>query len=252
LLLHGLTGTPVEMAPLAAALEGRYPLWVTRVAGHATDVADLAETSWLDWYASAEAGLRALSAAAPRIVVVGLSMGALLGLRLAIEHRDLVAGLGLLSPAVALQRGVLRRSSRFLHALAALDARSGVLRGRLARVRFAKRGSDISDPAVRATHPGYREVPLRALLNLLLLQRVALRDAARVTQPVLVVHATHDHTCPIAAARALYARLGSRDKRLVVLEESFHVVTVDRERARVAAEVGRLLGAVSAGQPLAG
>jgi carboxylesterase len=238
------------MAPLAAAIEGRYPMWVARVAGHATDVGDLAETSWLDWYASAEAGLHALRAAAPRTVVVGLSMGALLAMRLAIEHREEVAGLGLLSPAVALQRGMVRRASRFLHALAALDARSSALRRQLARVRFSKDGSDISDAAVRATHPGYRQVPLRALLNLLLLQRVALRDAPQITQPALVVHATHDHTCPVAAARALYAQLGSRDKRLVVLAESFHVVTVDRERAHVAAEVVRLLDAVAAGQPV--
>ncbi len=239
------------MAPLRDALAGRHPLWVVRVAGHDTDVAELAETSWLDWYASAETGLRALHAAAPRLVVVGLSMGALLAVRLAVEHRDLVAGIGLLSPAVALQRGLVRRSSRLLHALAALDARSGALRTRLARVRFAKHGSDIADPTVRATHPGYRQVPLRALLNLLLLQRLVLRDAPRVTQPALVVHARHDHTCPIAAARALYARLGSRDKRLVVLEQSFHVVTVDREGARVAAEVVRLVDAVAARQPVA-
>jgi len=249
LLLHGLTGTPAEMAPLAAALAGRHPLWMVRVAGHATSVADLAETSWLDWYASAEAGARALTAAAPRIVVVGLSMGALLAVHLAIEHSDVIAGVVLLSPAIALQRGTVRRLSRFLRALAALDARSGALRARLARVLFPKHGSDIADPAVRATHPGYRQVPLRALLNLLLLQRVVLREAARVTQPALVVHAAHDHTCPIAAARALYARLGSHDKRLVVLEESFHVVTVDRERARVAAEVRRFVDAIAAGQP---
>jgi carboxylesterase len=134
--------------------------------------------------------------------------------------------------------------------LAALDARSGALRARLARVLFPKHGSDIADAAVRATHPGYRQVPLRALLNLLMLQRVALREAARVTQPALVIHAIHDHTCPIAAARALYMRLGSHDKRLVVLEESFHVVTVDRERERVAAEVRRFIDGIATGQPI--
>jgi len=251
LLVHGLTGSPAEMAPLAEALEGRHPLWVVRVAGHGTTVADLAETSWLDWYASAEAGLRALHAAAPRIVVVGLSMGALLALHLAIDHADAVAGIALLSPAAALQRGAVRRLSRLLHALAAVDARSAALRSRLARVLFAKHGSDIADDAVRATHPGYRQVPLRALLNLLLLQRVVLREAPLVRQPALVVHAVHDHTAPIAAARTLFARLGSADKRMVVLSDSFHVVTVDRERARVALEVGRFVEAVAAGKPVA-
>lgn len=241
LLIHGLTGTPAEMMPLAAALHGWHPLWVVRVAGHGTRVADLAETSWLDWYASATAGLHALTAAAPRVVVVGLSMGALLALHLAVERAEQVAGVALLSPAMALRRGTVRRVSRFLHALGALDARSAALRARLARVLLAKHGSDIADPQVRAHHPGYRQIPLRALFNLLMLQRIAWRDAPQITQPALVVHALHDHTAPVSAARELHARLGSREKRLVILEESFHVVTVDRERDTVRAEVQRFI-----------
>jgi carboxylesterase len=237
LLVHGLTGTPAEMMPIAHALRGRHPLWIVRVAGHGTTVTDLAETSWLDWHASAARGLHALAAVVPRVVVIGLSMGALLAVHLAIEQPQQVAGVALLSPAIALRRGTVRRLSRLLHALAALDARSALLRARLARVLFPKDGSDIADSEVRAQHPGYRHVPLRALLNILMLQRVVRREAPQVTQPALVVHAVHDHTCPIAAARELYDRLGSAEKRLVVLERSFHVVTVDCERARVRAEV---------------
>lgn len=237
------------MAPLAAALSGAYPVWNVRVAGHGTRVADLAETSWLDWYASVEPGLRALTAAAPHVVVVGLSMGALLGLHLAVERPDVVAGIVLLSPAAALRRGLVQRLGRALHALAALDARSAALRARLARVLFDKNGSDIADQQVRSGHPGYRQVPLRALLNLLLLQRVARRDAPRVAQPALVMHALQDHTCPVSAARELYERLGSRAKRLVVLEHSFHVVTVDRERETVIATVRDFVDTVAAGQP---
>jgi len=249
LLIHGLTGTPAEMMPIARALGG-HPLWIVRVAGHATSVSELAETSWLDWYASATRGLHALAAVTPRVVVVGLSMGALLGIHLAIEQPAHVAGLALLSPAIALRRGTVRRLSRFLHALAALDARSAILRARLARVLFPKDGSDIADDDVRAHHPGYRHVPLRALLNILMLQRIVRREAPRVTQPALVVHALQDHTCPVAAARDLYTRLGSREKRLTILERSFHVVTVDHERERVATEVARFVAAVAAGARL--
>jgi len=239
------------MAPLADALAGAYPVWNVRVAGHATRPQDLAETSWLDWYASVDPGFRALTAVTPRIVVVGLSMGALLAVHLAVEHPDTVAGVVLLSPAVALRRGVVRRFGRTLHALAALDARSAALRTRLARILFPKDGSDISDAAVRATHPGYRHVPFRALLNLLLLQRVIRREAPRLVQPALVVHAVQDHTCPVHAARELYAELGSREKRLVVLEHSFHVVTVDCERATVTNAVRTFIDEIAARQPTA-
>ncbi len=78
LLLHGLTGTSAEMMPVAEALLGRFPLFVARIAGHETSVAELAGSSWRDWYGSAVAGADALLAVTPRIVVVGLSMGAML------------------------------------------------------------------------------------------------------------------------------------------------------------------------------
>jgi carboxylesterase len=237
LLVHGLTGTPEEMVPVAEILAGRYPLWLARVAGHATSVADLAATSWPQWYTSVAAGADALLRVAPRIVVVGLSMGALLGMRLAVERGAAIAGLALLSPAVALRRPLVRWLAPPLRALGAADARWPRVRLALAPIAVAKSGSDIADPGVRRTHPGYRRVPLRALLNLLALQRLAWRDAPAIVQPTLVVHAVQDHTCPVGAARALHHRLGSPAKRLVLLEESFHVVTVDRERPRVLAEI---------------
>lgn len=241
LLLHGLTGTAGEMAPVAEALAGRYPLWLARIAGHETSVADLAASSWADWYRSAVTGAEALLATVPRIVVVGLSMGAMLGVRLAVERRDAVAGVVLLSPAIELGRPWLRRLERPFGALSSIDARLPPLQRLLARVVMTKGGSDISDVEVRSRHPGYRQVPLRALLNLMQLQRLAWKDAPAVSQPTLVVHAVNDHTCPLAGTERLFARLGSTPKRMVVLERSFHVVTVDCERDRVLTEIDAFL-----------
>src|SRR2546428_11933352 len=57
LLVHGFTGTPEEMRPLGEALTARgFPVYAVRLAGHGTDVADLARTRWTDWFASVEAG----------------------------------------------------------------------------------------------------------------------------------------------------------------------------------------------------
>ncbi len=244
LLLHGLTGTSAEMAPVAAALGGRFPLYLARIAGHETTVADLARSSFGDWYGSAVAGADALLRVTPRIVVVGLSMGAMLSVRLAVERREQVAGVALLSPAIELGREWIRRLRVPFRWLSSFDARSAGAQRWLARLAMTKGGSDIADLAVRSTHPGYRQVPLRALLNLMQLQRLAWEAAPAVTQPALVMHATNDHTCPLAGARRLFDRLGSHDKRMVVLERSFHVMTVDCERDLVIAELERLLGAI--------
>ncbi len=243
LLLHGLTGTSAEMAPLAEALAGRMPLYMARVAGHETSVGELARTSWRDWYASATAGADALLRVVPRIVVVGLSMGAMLAVRLAVERRDVVSGVVLLSPAIALGRAWVQRLRGPFRLLAAADAHLPFVPSLLARLVMTKGGSDIADLAVRATHPGYRQVPLRALLNLMHLQRFAWDAAPALTQTALVIHATNDHTCPIAAARRLFERLGSHDKRMVVLDRSFHVVTVDHDRELVITEIDAFLRA---------
>ena len=245
LLLHGLTGTSAEMAPVAEAWVGKYPLWLARIAGHETSVSELAGSSFADWYASAVEGADALSSVVRRIVVVGLSMGAMLTVRLARDRPAAVAGVGLLSPAIELGRPWLRRLRGPFGMLASIDAQSPLVQRWLAQIVTTKGGSDISDLAIRRTHPGYRQVPLRALLNLMQLQRIAWRAAPAVRQPALVMHATHDHTCPIAGARRLFARLGSADKRFVVLDRSFHVVTVDCERDRVLAEVAAFVSAVA-------
>jgi carboxylesterase len=247
LLLHGLTGTSAEMMPVAEALLGRFPLFLARIAGHETSVAELAGSSWRDWYGSAVAGADALLAVTPRIVVVGLSMGAMLSVRLAVERRAAVIGVALLSPAIELGRPWARRLRVPFGWLSTADARLPFLQRRLARFAMTKGGSDISDLEVRRTHPGYRQVPLRALLNLIQLQGIAWDAAPALTQPALVMHAANDHTCPLAGARRLFERLGSRDKRMVVLDRSFHVVTVDCDRDRVLGELDAFLAAFTAG-----
>jgi carboxylesterase len=230
------------MVPVAEALVGRYPLWLSRVAGHETSVVELARTSWRDWYASAERGIDALLTVTPRVVVVGLSMGAMLAIRLAAERRDRVAGMALLSPAIAIRRSWVRWLGLPFRVLGAVDARLPIVQRLLAPLVMTKGGSDIADLDVRSRHPGYRQVPLRALLNLLALQRSAWDAAPTLTQPALVIHAKHDHTAPIEAARLLFARLGSGAKRMVELDRCFHVVTVDCERALVLSELDRFLG----------
>src|SRR2546425_12707304 len=78
LLVHGFTGTPEEMRPLGEALAARgFPVYAVRLAGHGTDVADLARTRWTDWFASVEAGVARLRASTERPPGAGMSLGRL-------------------------------------------------------------------------------------------------------------------------------------------------------------------------------
>src|SRR5438105_15619117 len=98
-------------------------------------------------------------------------------------------------------------------------------------------GSDIHDAAARRVHPSNRLMPLKAALHLVELSEQVRPRLAELVQPTLVIHSKRDHTCPFDKnVEFLMSHLGSADKRVVALEESFHVITVDSERERVAQE----------------
>ena len=100
LLIHGLTGTPNEMRVLARGLHLQgYTVYAVKLAGHCGTLDDLVGTSWLDWLASVRRGADLLSRRVDRVVVGGLSMGAVLALALAQERPEHIAGVLALSPA---------------------------------------------------------------------------------------------------------------------------------------------------------
>ncbi len=199
LLIHGLTGTPYEMRYLGERLaEAGIRAYGIRVAGHCGAPEELGATAATDWYASAVAGFERLQSYGDPIIVIGLSMGALLATRLALERREEVAALVMLAPAFLLTRKV-EAMIRLVRPFA-----------RFARSIYVHKDapSDVASEDARRVHPGIRLMPISAVLNL----------------------------------NALSATLRSRlpaHTRLVALDRSFHVITVDSEKARVADEVIR-------------
>jgi carboxylesterase len=228
LLIHGLSGTPYEMRFLGERLAAAgIRVNAVRLAGHAGTPEQLGTVSHHNWYESAIAGLEELRPHDDPVVVVGLSMGAVLAARLAIDQREAVAGLVMLAPAFYLPFWI-RVALRAIAPVAAFGD----------RLYFSKPGgSDIHDAAARRVHPGTRLMPLRAPLNLVELSANVRARLDEVVQPTLIIHSRRDHTCPYGAnVEPVLGRLGSAEKRAVTLEESFHVITVDSEKDRVADE----------------
>ena len=99
LVLHGFTGSPVSMRPLAEALaDAGFAVDLPRLPGHGTAVEDMIETGWDDWLTEAERALTALQGRLPdgKVVVAGLSMGGALTAALAEGHPEL-AGIVLIN-----------------------------------------------------------------------------------------------------------------------------------------------------------
>jgi carboxylesterase len=92
LLLHGIGGSPAELRGLGAHLAARgYSVLGARLAGHGSTPQDYYRSRWTEWVASVEAAYDTLAARCARVVVVGFSLGGVLGLQL--TQRRPVAGL---------------------------------------------------------------------------------------------------------------------------------------------------------------
>ncbi|MFI7386850.1 alpha/beta hydrolase [Streptomyces sp. NPDC049813] len=216
LLCHGFTGSPQSLRPWAAYLAGRgLTVSLPLLPGHGTRWEDLAVTGWQDWYAEVDRALRELTDRCTQVFVAGLSMGGALALRLAAHHGDRVAGLVLVNPGIK------------VHGLAAhaLPVARHV-------VRTVPGVAD--DIAKEGAHElGYARVPLHAAHQLRRFFRLVDRDLPQVTQPVTVLHSPQDHVVPPADSARVLSRISSRDVTEILLEQSYHVATLDHDADRI-------------------
>src|SRR5713101_4272285 len=98
LLVHGITGSPSEMKPLVRKLAAQgFSVACPQLAGHCSTLKELKQTRWTDWYKSLERAMERLAEDCDTIFVSGLSMGALLALKLAANHPDRVQAVATLS-----------------------------------------------------------------------------------------------------------------------------------------------------------
>jgi carboxylesterase len=232
LLLHGLTGSTFELVPVARALAAAGMRCLAPVmAGHGGPPTALAGVPWVEWVGKARRDLARLEGAR-RTFVVGCSMGALVACVLAHDQPARVDGLVLLAPALRFH----------------LQGRLGAALGRvppLAGVVLPKRaGSDVSDPEMRRRNPCMDGMPIGAVAELEALQRHVDRQLPGIAAPALVVQGARDHTVSVAGARRLARRIGSGPAEVVLLPRSWHLVGIDVERERCAAEATRFLAAL--------
>jgi len=220
--VHGFTGTPYEMRYLGDQLSrAGITVQAPRLPGHGTTIDELDRTRWQDWVEAVERAVDAMRARCKRVALVGQSLGGLLALYVASRRRD-IARVAVLATPLWLA-GIAGRLAPLL------------VRQRLVRALPKFGGSDIRDRRVRAENPCYPAIPLRALGELLAFMPIVDAALADVTQPVLVLHATHDHTAPVACAHRIAER--TQAPRLRILPRSFHLIAADVERDIVAAEV---------------
>jgi len=238
LLAHGLTATSAEMRPLARALHSRgYTVAGPLLPGHGTHPADLNRRKWEEWAAEVEKTYRELTSSCSRVFLGGESTGALLALYLAGQHPEAA---GILAYAPALRLRLSRRERLLLH----LAAPFKTYQPKPAQ----KRPRNISDELWQ----GYPVNPLKAVLQLLELQKVVRARLPQIRQPLLVVQGRLDPTVHPETPDILMQETASTLKQAVWMENSGHVVAIDREQEQVAEITIRFIEQVLTPAPDAG
>ncbi|EYT80645.1 MULTISPECIES: alpha/beta hydrolase [unclassified Streptomyces] len=228
LLCHGFTGSPQSLRPWAEYLSGHgLTVSLPLLPGHGTRWQDMQVTGWQDWYAEVDRELRVLGERCAQVFVAGLSMGGALALRLAAKHGDAVSGVVVVNPA---------NKVHGLSAYALPVARH--------LVRTTKGiASDIARED--SAELGYDRVPLHSAHSLRTFFRLVDGELPQVTQPLLLLRSPQDHVVPPADSARILGRISSVDVTEILLEQSYHVATLDHDADRIFEESLAFIGRIA-------
>lgn len=257
LLIHGLTGTPTEMRFVGNGLNrAGFTVLGMQLAGHCGDEADLLATGWRDWSASVCEAADRLRAQVDHLFVAGLSMGAVLALKLAIDRPHEVDGLGLYGTTF-FHDGWATPAIGRLAFLLPLITSLGFGRDRVSeevepygikdeRIRNRIVGAMLSGDSQAAGLAGFPWPSLAQFQRLSLHVRNRL---GRVRAPCLVAHSSHDDVASLRNVRVVERGVNAPVETLL-LDNSYHMVTVDQERGKLIERSAAFFRSVAAGRPI--
>ncbi|KAF1055546.1 MAG: Thermostable monoacylglycerol lipase [Stenotrophomonas maltophilia] len=253
LLVHGLTGTPAEMRVLGKGLHSAgFTVHGVQLPGHCGSVDDLLQTTWEQWYDGVEKAAEQLRTRVDTLFVGGLSMGAVLSLTLAARRPDLVSGVGVYGATFRYDGWNIPARARLSFVLPWLK-RLGIGRDRMfmeeppyglrdERLRAQISAAMLSGDSAAAGLPGN---PWHALAEMGALSRWTRRHLHQVTAPCLVMHAREDDVASLGNAELVMDRV-SGPRELVILDDSYHMITIDRERRDVIRRSAAFFNAIAA------
>ncbi len=256
LLIHGLTGTPAEMKPIAKRLlKQGFSVMCPALAGHCGSALDLRQSRWQDWYGGISDSFEALKAKHGRVYVAGLSMGALIALLLAREKGSRVDGIGLLSTTFFYDGWNMPRWKRKIILPIVLHSPLRFFLSwdetppygiKCERTRAMVHAVLQNRDALATETVGIFRTSGVTIYESTRLIKVAKRALPHVHVPTLIVHSTEDDTASLKNAHFVEKTIASRKIETFFVDDTYHVLTLDKRRDDVARRMAEFFKKCSA------
>jgi carboxylesterase len=247
LLLHGLSSSPQELQFIARGLHrAGFTVRVPVIEGYSFGTFGARPSDAAQWQAHALAEFDALRERCGSVAVGGLCIGAVLALRIAALRSPLISALLAMSTTLHYDGWATPWTRRLLPL-----ARGVPLAGRI-RVREGE-PYGVKDERLRAwiaaqmreagnSDAGAASLRVRDLLQARRLMIDARRHLPAITAPVLLLHARGDDAASPRSAFEVAQRVSAARVRCVLLADCYHMISIDREKHRVLAELRDFLG----------
>ena len=243
LLLHGLYGNPQEMKYVGRRLNrAGYTVHIPYIRGCGVDDTrwDTWRTRWEDWYRQVEEHFDALKRDHARVSVAGLCAGANLALALAINRSRDIDSLCLYATTLFYDGWNITRL-RYLRALAYYTPLRYLMYFHETPPYGLKdeRVSQWVGAQMRAgltTTASASKASLMGVYQTERMMRFLRRQLHHITTPTLVLHAREDDTSSLRSADLVADKVSSRILRKVILENSYHIITMDNDKDLVVNE----------------
>ena len=231
LLFHGMTGSPYEMKKMGKALfDADFDVFCYCLPGHGTSPINIKTVRWQDWYDDSVLHYKELTQKYDEVYLGGLCLGAVLAIAIAQEYQN-VRGIVSLSTTLFLDGWTIPWYNFFMpigvHTILRYyysfperepyGLKNETLRRKIAALQ--KRNTEALD-----------NYPMSCIYELLKFSKQTQKNIAKVTAPILLMHAKEDDLTSTKSAEFVYRNISSKTKNYIKLKNSYHLIVMDYER----------------------
>ena len=247
LALHGLLGNPLEMQFVGKKLQrAGYTVTIPLIPGYGYSSGQshsFRTTHSEKWFDEVQRQFDLLRRHHDTVSITGLCIGAVLALRLASERPGEVAALSLLATTLAYDGWSIPKY-RFLLPIAYYTP-ARYLYSYKERYPFGIKNANLRKWIARemevhtSSAAGASRLSAEGIFQAHRLIKQVKKKLHQVSCPTLIMHAEEDDVATPKSADLVDAMISSIVKKKIILHDSYHIITLDNEKEKVASETVR-------------